>query len=712
MDGERALLGLFILGLFAVVYAVVYALSNRSALSSGAQPLRGSARLTQAAAVLLPMLGTFYFAGNADLGDHLAPLAALLLLLSLLAQWIAIQQGTPLFGTAAAAAGVAAVALWCLRTDFRPALEWEVVACGVGLALAFHLPWEIWGGARGIERSGAVSPPRKTGGERVATLGYLTLFVLTPLFVSGSGPSAGPWILAWSLLGAMLWRQGRGLAEAGGAWLPSMSSILVGFGAACYALAHHRGEAAPMLLYALVAGVGCQIVALRLGGSDSVVGAVAPGPRWERAAAALPLTLLVVLLAEALDPRLPPWAYFGVTLGAAALAVLAATRGRRGWVYLLTLAVTTLGHTLWSFDLGSRDGDAATVAFGAQALAVVGFTLWPFLAGRAFRDRRWAWYGAALAGPLSFFALRHLFEILWTDAFIGALPVALGAISLAAATRSRQLWREDEAAEAAADDRGRSRLVWFAAVALGFLSLAIPLQLDKEWVTLGWALQGAAVLALWKRLDHPGLKYFGLALLAAITLRLVANPAVLGYYPRGGWPVLNWLLYTYLVPAAALVFSARLLAGIEVQRQRRWEAPLYARGWTVAAAACGVAAIAVVFVWINLAIFDYFSPGRSLLVTLDRLPARDLALSLAWAVYALLLLALGMARGVRSLRWLSLGFLMLTLVKVALYDLGELKDLYRVASLVGLAISLLLVSLAYQRFVFGRRSSKEEEEEG
>ena len=58
---------------------------------------------------------------------------------------------------------------------------------------------------------------------------------------------------------------------------------------------------------------------------------------------------------------------------------------------------------------------------------------------------------------------------------------------------------------------------------------------------------------------------------------------------------------------------------------------------------------------------------------------------------------------------LSLGFLILTIGKVFLYDLGELKDLYRVASLVGLAVSLLLVSLAYQRFVFGRDGGKKEE---
>ncbi len=54
-------------------------------------------------------------------------------------------------------------------------------------------------------------------------------------------------------------------------------------------------------------------------------------------------------------------------------------------------------------------------------------------------------------------------------------------------------------------------------------------------------------------------------------------------------------------------------------------------------------------------------------------------------------------------RWL----LSLTLVKVFLYDLGELRDLYRVASLLGLALSLIAVSLVYQRFVFRRAAEGE-----
>jgi uncharacterized membrane protein len=74
--------------------------------------------------------------------------------------------------------------------------------------------------------------------------------------------------------------------------------------------------------------------------------------------------------------------------------------------------------------------------------------------------------------------------------------------------------------------------------------------------------------------------------------------------------------------------------------------------------------------------------------------------SVAWAVYALILLAIGVRTRSSSMRWLSLGLLVITLGKVFLHDLGELEDLYRVGSLVGLAVSLIIVSLIYQRFVF------------
>ncbi len=349
-----------------------------------------------------------------------------------------------------------------------------------------------------------------------------------------------------------------------------------------------------------------------------------------------------------------------------------------------------------------------------DAIAVVAFALWPSFAPRLARSRN-AWRAAALAGPAWFLPWAGCGASVRAGRWwrYRALPLLLAAITLGAAYRGRQVWASD-------DPKVRTaHLAWFGAVVLGFAAVAVPLQLEKEWITVGWALEGLAVTALWKRLDHPGLKYFGAALLAAVAARLLANPEVLRYHERAGLPVLNWLAYAYLVPAACLLGVRGILAraatdasdrtslALEVARARPWESVLYSRLHPVIASAAAVAAIFVVFAWINLTIFHAFSTGSALTLSVERLPARDLTLSLAWVVYAVTLLGLGMARDSSALRWLSLGFLVLSIGKVFLYDLGELRDLYRVASLVGLAISLILVSLAYQRFVFRRRASSD-----
>jgi uncharacterized membrane protein len=246
----------------------------------------------------------------------------------------------------------------------------------------------------------------------------------------------------------------------------------------------------------------------------------------------------------------------------------------------------------------------------------------------------------------------------------------------------------------------------YAAVALGFASAAIPLQLDRQWITLGWALESAAVLALFRRIDHAGLKWFGLALAAAVTARLVLNPSVLEYEDRS-WPILNWLLYTYWVPALALLGGHFALRDVELERQRQWESGLYDSRQPIAALALGGAVIALLFVWLNLAIFDAFAQGTTLAIDLERRPSRDLTLSLGWAAYAGVLSAIGMLKSSRGLRWVSLAVWLLTVAKVFLYDLGQLRDLYRVLSLLGLAVSLLAISLAYQRYVFNDKSRKE-----
>lgn len=253
--------------------------------------------------------------------------------------------------------------------------------------------------------------------------------------------------------------------------------------------------------------------------------------------------------------------------------------------------------------------------------------------------------------------------------------------------------------------RRLNRLALFAAVALGFVATAIPLQLERQWITVAWALEGAAVWWLFGRLSHPGLKYFGLALFVAVGARLLANPEVLRYEPRS-WPILNWLLYTYAVPAAACLAGAGWLRAAE---RGRGDTP--AHDWLAGdrrypAGIVAFLGLLLVFWLINLEIADYYSPGRYVELDFSRHLQRDLTRSFAWGLYAVTLLVIGLLRRERGLRVVSLGFLMLTVGKVFVYDLGQLSGLYRILSFLALGIALIVVSLLYQRFVAGREPAR------
>jgi uncharacterized membrane protein len=79
--------------------------------------------------------------------------------------------------------------------------------------------------------------------------------------------------------------------------------------------------------------------------------------------------------------------------------------------------------------------------------------------------------------------------------------------------------------------------------------------------------------------------------------------------------------------------------------------------------------------------------------------------SLAWGLFALVVLLLGITRKSKATRAAALVVLLLTIGKVFLHDLWDLGSLYRVGSIVGLGVALLAVSFLTQRYVFSREES-------
>jgi uncharacterized membrane protein len=239
------------------------------------------------------------------------------------------------------------------------------------------------------------------------------------------------------------------------------------------------------------------------------------------------------------------------------------------------------------------------------------------------------------------------------------------------------------------DEKQRSRVAWFGGVALFFITLIFPIQFTRQWVTVSWAVEGALLLWLFRRVAHPGLQLTGLALLAITFIRLTLNPAVLTDYPRSGIPILNWHLYTY-----GLVTLAHFAGGYWfTDPAGRWktiqlQGVLYACG--------GV----LLFLLLNIEIADYFTaPGdRSIAFQFGGNFARDMTYSIAWGLFSLSLLGIGFWKGSKYARYAAVLLLVVTLLKVFLHDLAAIQNIFRIGALMGVAITAFIASFLYQRF--------------
>ncbi|UCH73986.1 MAG: DUF2339 domain-containing protein [Rhodospirillales bacterium] len=212
--------------------------------------------------------------------------------------------------------------------------------------------------------------------------------------------------------------------------------------------------------------------------------------------------------------------------------------------------------------------------------------------------------------------------------------------------------------------------------------------LETSLRTIAWATIAFALLWQCRAARPRPVAVWGWRILAGLAaaqialLHLVGRNPLLTGDPVGTWPLANLLLLAFAMPAAlALAFR------IETRRQ----------GLKTVADAAGIGGLVLVFVWLSLELRHAFH-GTTLNphVTSD---GEWYAYSALWLIYALLLLAAGMWRGNTPLRHAALAVLMLTVCKVFLFDMAEVGGLFRVASFLGLGLSLIAIGWVYWRYV-------------
>jgi len=421
----------------------------------------------------------------------------------------------------------------------------------------------------------------------------------------------------------------------------------------------------------------------------------------ENIAALLPacsatLPFLLLIMATLRLPLANPSPVFGVALLLVVLLLGVTRIFSHDWLPAIGLACVAALECAWHFsrfDL-TNPNVSPNLALTWYLIFFALFALFPFLFLKKFADRVNPWAAAAMAGLPQFFLIHRLVAAAYPNHVMGLLPAVFAIpplLSLVIVLKNIP----------ATNPARMTQLALFGGVALFFITLIFPIQFDRQWITIGWALEGAALLWLFHRLPHPGLRLTGAGLLVVAFVRLALNPAVLEYHMRSVTPILNWYLYAYGIVTVCLFTGARLIAPPRNQIGTINAPPILAGLGTVLA-----------FLLLNIEIADYFSaPGSTLTFQFSGDFARDMTYSIAWALFALVLLIIGILRKLPAARYSAIGLLCVTLLKLFFHDLARLNQLYRIGALVGVAVIAMLASFAYQRFYAAVAKDKETKNE-
>lgn len=394
--------------------------------------------------------------------------------------------------------------------------------------------------------------------------------------------------------------------------------------------------------------------------------------------ALLPFVLLI--LATQRLAFTDPTPVFGLALLLIMLTLSVSAIMRLEWLPACALMGTSALEYSWHLRYGDSVSPGIPLFWYLGFAAVFG--VYPFALRRRFSELTGPWAASALGWVFAFPLAYWLVKRGWPNDMMGLLPAAFAVPALVSLMIVRGV-RTNERARL-------NQLAWFGGVALLFITLIVPIQFERQWLTVGWALEGAALLWLFHRVPHGGLRAVGAALLVVAFVRLALNPAVLEYHPRSGTALLNWYLYAYGVVTVALFVGARLLAAPRNLVLGINTPPLLNTLGTLLA-----------FLLLNIEIADFFSSEGTPVLTFAFSGnfARDMTYTIAWSLFALGLLLVSIWKQLRPGRYAALALLGVAALKLFVHDLARLHSLYRIGALFGVAIVAIIASVAYQRFL-------------
>jgi uncharacterized membrane protein len=277
-----------------------------------------------------------------------------------------------------------------------------------------------------------------------------------------------------------------------------------------------------------------------------------------------------------------------------------------------------------------------------------------------------------LMNAFHFLVALHL--MLWPQ-YKWGLTFAMLALAAGHLLAERALPRKETAANQLAH-------ALYAGLALTFATMAIPIRLEGKWITIAFAVEGALLIWSGLKIRSTALRAAGFVLFGIVAIRLML---LVISAPTPGTFLLNERFLTMAIAAVCL------LAAFYFAQESDCE---FGPSETQMYYGLGIGANFCMFIALSMDVWDLF--GRTS-VGIERSLAQQLALSVLWVTYALVLIVIGMWAKSAAIRWQGLGLLGIAIGKVFLFDLSFLTRFYRIISFFVLGLVLLLVSFYYQR---------------
>ncbi len=251
----------------------------------------------------------------------------------------------------------------------------------------------------------------------------------------------------------------------------------------------------------------------------------------------------------------------------------------------------------------------------------------------------------------------------------------------------------------------KAMLAVFFGAALTFLTIAIPIQLDGNWVTLSWAVEGLVLLYISFAVMVPKIRVGGLIILLFTVFRLfifdLSKISSLAWkavnQQKAFIPLINMESIIFIICVIALFGSVLLYS-----KNKHLLADSFEKNMLIIIAIIANVLLILLLIQNTSAYFEYYK-HQDVAKNLNMYDLRNIQNFIYSAIlilYSMTTIIVGLVGKIRYLRLFSFVLFLISIIKVFLFDLSILDKSFRILSFGLLGIILIGVSFMYNKYKY------------